>query len=126
MQNTSDYKQFCKNWLDAWTGNNPAKLLEFYTEDAIYSDPANPTGLKGKAQISIYFSKLLSRNPDWRWEAVEIMPTEKGFTLKWKASIPAKAQKIILYGLDIVELSEHQISRNEVYFDRTPWLEAMK
>jgi hypothetical protein len=54
------------------------------------------------------------------------MPTEKGFTLKWKATIPVKDKTITLFGLDIVELQHQKISRNEVYFDRTEWLKAMK
>lgn len=118
----TDYTQFIKTWLDAWTGNKPSALLEFYSDNAFYLDPAKPAGLTGKAELSKYFEKLLSKNPDWKWEAVEIFPTEKGFSLKWKASIPIKETSLILYGLDIVELTNNLISRNEVYFDRVPWL----
>lgn len=123
----NNYQQFCKQWLNAWTGNKPELLLGFYTVDAFYLDPANPNGLKGGEQLSAYFQKLLARNPDWVWEAVEIIPTEKGFTLKWMATIPVKeGAGLNLFGLDIVELTDGKISRNEVYFDRTPWLEALK
>ena len=121
-----DWQVFCRKWLDTWTGNRPSALLECYTEDAFYLDPANPAGLRGRDELSQYFEKLLSRNPDWRWEAVEIFNTEKGFTLKWKATIPVKDTKLTLYGLDIVEMQGQQISRNEVYFDRVKWLELMK
>lgn len=127
MTNTSTtWQHFCDEWLNTWTGNRPAALLECYTEDAFYLDPANPEGLKGREQLSAYFAKLLSRNPNWKWEAVEIFNTDKGFTLKWKATIPVKDTQLITYGLDIIEMRGHQICRNEVYFDRVKWLELMK
>ena len=73
-----NYETFSKTWLDSWTGNRPHELLKFYHADAFYSDPSKRNGLKGKAQILPYFEKLLSLNPNWKWEAVEIIPTEKG------------------------------------------------
>lgn len=121
-----DWRTFCNEWLNTWTGNRPNALLAYYTEDAFYLDPAYPNGLSGKKEIAPYFEKLLSRNPDWHWQAVEIFNTEKGFTLKWKATIPVKGTLIDIYGLDIVEMKGQRISRNEVYFDRVKWLEMMK
>jgi hypothetical protein len=121
-----DWMPFCREWLSSWTGNRPAALLEFYTEDVFYLDPAYPGGLNGRGELSKYFEKLLSRNPDWKWEAVETFNTEKGFTLKWKATIPVKDTHLTIQGLDIVEICDGQISRNEVYFDRSKWIELMK
>lgn len=117
---------FIKNWLDSWTGNRPEVLLAFYSDHAFYSDPAFPNGISGKESLKNYFGKLLYKNPDWVWEAVEIIPTEKGCSLKWKATIPTPNQTITLFGLDIVEISDWKITRNEVYFDRVPWLEAIR
>ena len=120
-------KLFTDAWLSAWTGNKPKSLLAFYTDDALYIDPANPDGIKGKEQLSIYFTKLLNKNPDWQWTSVELFPTEKWFTLKWKAVIPLINKSLTLFGLDIVELTDNKISRNEVYFDRHLWMnELMK
>jgi len=121
-----DWMPFCCQWLGTWTGNRPSDMLECYTEDAFYLDPAYPDGIKGQEQLRPYFEKLLSRNPNWKWEAIEIFNTEKGFTLKWKATIPVRETQVILKGLDIVEMRGELISRNEVYFDRTKWLELMK
>ncbi len=121
-----DWRLFCSKWLGSWTGNNPEALLEFYTEDAFYLDPAYPTGLKGHEELLNYFGKLLHRNPNWKWEALEIFNTDNGFTLKWRATIPVKDATVILQGLDIVEMRDHRISRNEVYFDRVKWLDLMK
>lgn len=113
---------FTKKWLTSWTGNKPGTLLDFYSDDAFYLDPANPKGLKGKEQLFTYFKKLLEKNPNWKWIGEEIFPTEKGFTLKWKAEIPVDFEILVIYGLDIVELRNEKISRNEVYFDRHEWI----
>ncbi|MFW9799197.1 MAG: nuclear transport factor 2 family protein [Candidatus Thorarchaeota archaeon] len=121
-----DALEFCKEWLSAWTGNQPEKLIEFYTKDAFYKDPANPNGLKGHDEILPYFRKLLERNPEWKWEVVEVYPTKNGFTFKWRAEIPVGSKVIEEEGVDIVEILFRKISRNEVYFDRTKWLEAIR
>ena len=121
MKNLSE---FCEAWLDSWTGNRPELLLSYYTEDAFYADPANKQGLHGHVELLPYLKKLLKYNPDWKWRPVEIMETAKGFTLKWEASIPVGDTIIKELGLDIVELRDEKISRNEVYFDRADWLKA--
>ena len=117
--------EFSYRWLPAWTGNKPDLLIEFYTNDAFYLDPANKAGLKGRAQILSYFKKLLSMNPNWIWEVLEVFPTEKGFLGKWKATIPVGTDVIIAQGVDIVEIKGGKIVRNEVYFDRTELLDAL-
>lgn len=108
---------FCKSWLAAWTGNQPEHLRSFYSENAFYRDPARPNGLRGN-EILPYFTKLLKLNPDWIWEVVEILPIQAGFCLKWKSSIPVGSKTIHETGLDIVEMTDGKIIRNEVWFDR--------
>lgn len=117
---------FINDWLKSWTGNNPDNLLTYYADNALYIDPANPKGIIGKENLSGYFSKLLLKNPNWVWTAEEIIPTNNGCTLKWKAQIPVSEKTIFLYGLDIVEITDGKITRNEVYFDRTPWMAAIQ
>ncbi len=108
---------WCDAWLQAWTGNQPDKLISFYHPEIYYRDPAHPEGLSGHARLKAYFEKLLAKNPNWVWRAVEIFPTLKGFTLKWDAEIPTAHGLVKEVGLDIVELSGDKILRNEVYFD---------
>ncbi|MBL7684707.1 MAG: nuclear transport factor 2 family protein [Deltaproteobacteria bacterium] len=112
-----DLKIFCTDWLSSWTGNQPQQLLSFYASQAYYRDPAKPEGLRGHAQLKPYLEKLLAKNPNWIWTAQEIIPTEKGFTLKWKAQIPKASEIIIEEGLDLVEIENGKIIRNEVFFD---------
>jgi steroid delta-isomerase-like uncharacterized protein len=117
--------EFCRRWLPAWTGNDPELLLQFYAENVVYIDPAHPEGLEGQEQLKPYLQKLLAANPNWIWEVVEVFPTPRGFTLKWRATIPVGQKKLVEHGMDIVELENGKITRNEVYFDRSRWLEAL-
>jgi len=117
---------FCQNGLNSWTGNNPEKLIPFYSKTAYYQDPANHKGLKGHDKIFPYFKKLLAANPKWIWRLTEAYPTEKGFILKWRAMIPVKSEEITIYGMDILELEGYKIIRNEVYFDRTELISLLK
>jgi hypothetical protein len=117
LMNTQSAEQFCNAWLPAWTGNDPKKLIEYYSFDAFYLDPTVKGGLKGHSEILPYFTKLLKNNPDWKWTHEEIISTENGFVLKWKAVIPVRDREVVEYGLDIVEMRDGKITRNEVYFD---------
>ena len=117
---------FCEKWLSAWHGNRPGELIEFYSDDALYIDPANKTGLKGRDEILSYFKRLLAANPNWRWEPVEVFPIELGFVAKWKAIIPVGTEVITEYGMDIVEIERGRIRSNDVYFDRSSLLEALR
>ncbi|RNL90091.1 nuclear transport factor 2 family protein [Sinomicrobium pectinilyticum] len=121
-----ELKAFIDEWLNSWSGNKPNELLSYYADNTFYLDPANPAGISKKENINLYFAKLLSKNPNWIWKAEEIIPTENGCTLKWKVEIPVGTKSVILFGLDIVEISDWKITRNEVYFDRTPWIEAIQ
>ena len=119
-------KDYCNQWLPAWTGNKPELLISFYSDAAFYSDPFIPQGLKGKEQILRYFRKFISYYPNWKYDQVEIFPTENGFTLKCKVSLPINNDTIVGYGLDIVEVSNDKIIRNEVYFDTASLLKTIK
>lgn len=116
-----DLVLFVDDWLASWTGNRPKELLSFYTDDVFYLDPANQDGIKGKTNLEIYFTKLLSKNANWKWRVVEIFPTEKGFTLKWEAIIPVLDKAFLIYGVDLVEMRGNKICRDEIYFDRYNW-----
>ena len=124
--NVQEAGEFCSRWLPAWTGNRPEELIKFYAGDAFYSDPARRGGMHGHSEILPYFKRLLAANPNWVWELVEAIPTEKGFTGKWKATIPAGTKTVVEYGVDIVEISGGKVTRNEVYFDRVALLEAFR
>ena len=112
-------RSFAERWLPAWTGNNPELLASFYSDDAVYLDPATPHGLKGKEPLLAYFRKLLAYNPNWVWTQIEGIPLEHGFLNKFLARIPVGQTTVEVVGVCLVQLdAEGKIQRNEVYFDR--------
>ncbi|MCC6276585.1 MAG: nuclear transport factor 2 family protein [Oligoflexia bacterium] len=110
-------KEFCGKWLKSWSGNRPDHLIEFYSDNIFYLDPAKPQGIHGKDALFRYFKKLLAIYPNWKWSLVELFPNEKGFVLKWEAQLSAESESKKFYGVDIVEIHNQKITRNEVYFD---------
>jgi hypothetical protein len=119
----AEAQRFAEKWLPAWTGNNPELLASFYSDDVLYVDPGVPAGVKGKAALLAYFTKLLAYNPDWVWTHIEGFPLEDGFLNKWRATIPVGAKTLDIVGVCSVQLdADGKIYRNEVYFDRSPLL----
>ena len=75
-------KLFAAKWLPDWTGNQPEILADYYSDDVFYLDPSIPKGVKGKESLISYFRRLLSQNPEWKWEQIEAIPLEEGFLNK--------------------------------------------
>ena len=118
-------KAFAAKWLPAWTGNRPEVLASFYTEDAFYSDPALPQGIRGRAHLLAWFRKLLGRNPHWVWTHRGSIPMADGFLNLWHASIPVGARTVEVDGVCTVQLRDGLIRSNQVFFDRAELLRAL-
>ena len=116
----TEAKQFTDRWLPAWTGNDPERLAAFYAADAISSDPAVPSGLRGRAEILAYFRRLLARYPDWVWTSSAVRSLAGGLLNYWHAVIPAGDRVVDCDGVCTVILNDGLIRCNEVSFDRTP------
>lgn len=123
----AEAKRFAEEWLPAWTGNRPERLVSFYADDAFYLDPAVPDGLRGKPALLAYFKKLLGYNPNWVWSHLEGIPMEDGFLNKWQATIPVGNRELDVTGVCLVQLdAAGKIRRNEVYFDRSELLREIE
>jgi len=118
--------KLCQTWLPLWTGNRPEHLVQVYAEDVFYRDPARPDGISGKRAFLDYLRKLLTTFPDWTWMADDVFPIEGGFVLRWKARIPVGNMIVQETGMDLVLVENGRITRNEVYFDRSALLAALK
>jgi hypothetical protein len=126
MMTKEKAREFASRWLPAWTGNDPEKLADFYSDDALYLDPAVPGGIRGKDNLLAYFRKLLAQNPNWVWTQIEAIPMEGGFLNKWLARIPIGDKIIESIGVCFVQFDDGgKIRRNEVYFDRTQMMLEM-
>ena len=116
---------FADRWLPAWSGNRPALLVSFYTDDALYADPAVPHGVRGRDALLGYFTKLLARFPDWVWTHRGSLPLADGFLNKWHAAIPVGDAVVEVDGVCTVQLRDGRIYANEVFFDRSELLAAL-
>ena len=126
MMTKEKAREFASRWLPAWTGNDPEKLADFYSDDTLYLDPAVPGGIQGKDNLLVYFRKLLAQNPNWVWTQIEAIPMDGGFLNKWLARIPIGDKIIECIGVCFVQFDDRgKIRRNEVYFDRTQMMLEM-
>ena len=111
MNTREEALKFAGQWLPAWTGNEPERLADYYTQDAFYSDPAIPEGVQGRKALVAYFTKLLARFPDWVWTCREAVPMEGGFCNLWHARIPVGNQTLEIDGVCLVFLEDGRIRR---------------
>jgi SnoaL-like domain len=119
-------RAFCAKWLPAWTGNDPNRLLAFYTDDVFYSDPTIPDGVSGKAALRRYFEKLLGNNPNWVWAHEVGVPLQDGFLNKWRVTVPVGDRVVLCRGVCSVQFRDGLIYRNQVYFDATELMNALR
>lgn len=117
-----DVEGFCDAWLAAWTGGDVERLVSFYAEDCLYSDPSRPAGVRGKEALRRYLSKWLPDYAEMVWAREAVFPTTGGFCLTWTAHIPVRGAWLTERGMDLVLLdAAGKISRNDVYFDMSAW-----
>lgn len=122
----AEAREFAARWLPAWTGNDPERLADFYSNDAFYLDPSIPDGVRGRAALVGYFKKLLGNNPEWVWTQIEAIPMEGGFLNKWLAEIPVGKRILKCVGVCFVQFDDTgKIRRNEVYFDTRELIDAI-
>jgi len=120
LMTRAEARAFALNWFEPWgqgvEGVEP--LVAFYTEDAFYRDPNVPQGISGKDRLRTFFFQMLPGLKTWKFEIVDVYPTERGFLLNWKASFRLGDRFIDDFrGVDLVEFTDGKISRHEDYFD---------
>lgn len=121
-----DLERFCDEWFAAWTGGDVERLLAYFADDCVYSDPSKPQGVAGKEALRRYLRKWLPMNPDMVWTRRSLHPVPGGFAVTWDATIPVAGQMLRERGMDLVLLDARgKIARNEVYFDMTAWRGAL-
>ena len=83
-------------------------------------------GFDAQEALLAYFRKLLAQNPDWVWTHTGSIPLRDGFVNQWHASIPVGDLTLELDGICLVQIADGKIYSNQVYFDRSPLIAAVR
>lgn len=82
--------------------------------------------LGGREALLAYFARLLRHNPRWVWTHTGSTPLQDGFLNRWHASIPVGTKTVEVDGVCTVQLRGDRIHTNEVFFDRSALLAAIR
>jgi hypothetical protein len=110
---TLDIVAFNEAWLAAWSDKDVARLVGYYTDDALYIDPQVPHGVRGSAALTAYLTQLFAATPPMRYIADETWPSAEGYFGRWYCTIEGQSRR--LRGFDLVKLRGERIEFNEVY-----------
>ncbi|MGZ5924805.1 MAG: nuclear transport factor 2 family protein [Rhizomicrobium sp.] len=107
-----DLEKFNADWLRAWSDKDVPRLVNFYTEDAVYKDPQTAAGIKGHAALTAYLTGLFGATPPMTYTPDEIWPTPNGYCGRWYCAMQGGGR---MRGFDLVVLRGDKIALNEVY-----------
>ncbi len=128
-------EDFCKQWFPALVRGEQNTdevvknlLRDFYTEDSVLIDPNFSKQLTTYQERFNYYFAVLDKYPNWKFEIIDIFPTETGFILHYQGSVPELVP--FFRGVDIIDLTEVdgklKIKKLVGVYDRTPFIEAEK
>lgn len=115
-----DLEAFNADWLKAWSEKNVARLLDFYTDDVLYTDQQVAQGVRGRAALEAYLTGLFAAVPPMIYTADELWPTANGYCGRWYCAIGEGGAMGRLRGFDLVILRGDRIAVNEVYVHQLP------
>ncbi len=113
-------------YFDAWNSQNPAAILDTFTEDGVYSDPVGGKNLSGEVYIN-YLTGMFTAFPDLRLELIANTVASNGMvaapwllfgTHQGQIGEIAPTQKTVtLPGCDFVKVHNGKIQEVIGYFD---------
>ena len=107
--------------IEAWNDQDVERVVACYTDDLIYVDPNTRGAVVGPDAFGRYLTKLFSR---WQmhWSVKETFPLAgtDGAAGLWRASfrVHGGEKSVEVDGMDLVQIENGRVKRNEVYFDR--------
>lgn len=113
--------ELADRFLAAWNSQDVERVLDCYTEDAAYSDPNTRGPVVGRDALRRYLTKLFAGwRMTWTRREAHLFAGGGGATVSWRASFerPTGGPRVEIDGMDLVEVREGRLCRNEVYFDR--------
>ncbi len=108
-------------FLGAWNTQEVDRVLACYASDLEYRDPNTRGSIRGHESMRRYLTKLFAGwQMRWSLREARLFDDGAGCAVLWHATFrrPGKAAIVEIEGMDLVEVREHRIARNEVCFDR--------
>ncbi len=108
-------------FLAAWNAQEVERVLSCYTADAEYRDPNTRGAVCGSEALRRYLTKLFAAwQMHWSLREAHLFEGGHGCAVLWHATFrrPGRDTTIGIDGMDLVEVRDERIARNEVCFDR--------
>lgn len=121
--------QLAESFLDGWNIQDIEKVVATYTDDVVYLDPNTKGEVKGSDALRRYLKKLFAAwEMTWALKELFLFEGGEGSAVLWHATIkkPGGEKVIEFDGMDLVQVRDDRISRNEVYFDRVALMELLQ
>ena len=110
-----------EHFLAAWNTQEVERVLSCYTTDVEYRDPNTRGAVRGDAALRRYLTKLFAGwQMHWSLREAHLFDGGGGCAVLWHATFqrPGGELTIVIDGMDLVQVRDDCIARNEVYFDR--------
>jgi steroid delta-isomerase-like uncharacterized protein len=121
--------QLADDFLAAWNSQDVEKVVATYTDDVVYLDPNTRGAVKGSDDLRRYLEKLFAAwEMTWALKEAFLLEGGDGCAVLWHATIkkPGGEKVVEFDGMDLVQVRDDRISRNEVYFDRAALAELFQ
>ena len=109
-------------FLAAWNTQDVDRVLSCYTAGVEYRDPNTRGAVRGGEALRRYLTKLFAAwQMHWTLREAHLFEGGHGCAVLWHATFrrPGGDTTIGIDGMDLVEVRDERIARNEVCFDRT-------
>ncbi len=122
-------RQLAQQVLEAWNSQDVEPAVACYTDDVNYVDPNTRSAVEGSDALRRYLTKLFTLwKMHWAFKEGFLFDGRDGCAILWHATIrKADSDRAIeVDGMDLVTVRDGLIHRNEVYFDRTAFLQLFE
>jgi hypothetical protein len=100
-----------KQYINAFDSKNLIVLEDFFIQDAILFDPANPTGVKGKEDIINMISNLFKEYDKLHFTDNNIFIDKDTTIIEFELNLGQKK----LVGVDIIKWQEKKVKELRAY-----------
>lgn len=100
-----------KKYIEAFDDKNLSLIEDFFNQDAILFDPANPKGVKGKENIINVISDIFKEYDKLSFTSKNIFIDQDTTIIEFELSLGQKK----LVGVDIIKWQEEKIKELRAY-----------